>query len=103
MIQSLLEYFNITSTRDLIWLSIGLIAQLSFSMRFLIQWISSEKARKSVVPVAFWWFSICGGILLLAYGIYRGEPVIILGQSFGLVVYIRNLWLIHVERRNAPV
>lgn len=103
MIQSLLEYFNITSTRDLIWLSIGLIAQLSFSMRFLVQWISSEKARKSVVPVAFWWFSICGGILLLAYGIYRGEPVIILGQSFGLVVYIRNLWLIHVERRNAPV
>lgn len=103
MIQSLLEYFNITSTRDLIWLSIGLIAQLSFSMRFLVQWISSEKARKSVVPVAFWWFSICGGILLLAYGIYRGEPVIILGQSFGLVVYIRNLWLIHVERRNAPI
>lgn len=103
MIQSLLEYFDITSTRDLVWLTIGLVAQLAFSMRFLIQWISSEKARKSVMPIAFWWFSICGGILLLAYGIYRGEPVIILGQSFGIIVYARNLWLIHAERRNAPV
>lgn len=103
MIDTLLEYFNITSTRDLIWLSIGIVAQLAFSARFLIQWISSEKARKSVMPVAFWWFSICGGMLLLAYGIYRGEPVIILGQAFGIVVYARNLWLIHVERRSAPV
>lgn len=103
MIESLLEYFNITSTRDLIWLTIGIVAQLAFSARFLIQWISSEKARKSVMPVAFWWFSIIGGLLLLAYGIYRGEPVIILGQSFGVIVYARNLWLIHVERRNAPI
>lgn len=99
MIDSLLEYFNITSTRDLIWLTIGIVAQLMFSMRFLIQWISSEKARKSVMPVAFWWFSILGGLLLLAYGLYRGEPVIILGQAFGIVVYARNLWLIHAERR----
>ncbi len=101
MIDSLLEYFKITSTRDLIWLTIGLGAQLMFSMRFLIQWISSEKARKSVMPVAFWWFSIIGGLLLLAYGLYRGEPVIILGQTFGIVVYARNLWLIYAERRIA--
>ena len=101
MIDSLLEYFKITSTRDLIWLSVGLGAQCMFSMRFLIQWISSEKARKSVMPVAFWWFSIIGGLLLLAYGLYRGEPVIILGQSFGIVVYARNLWLIYAERRLA--
>ena len=99
MIDSLLEYFNITSTRDLIWLTIGIVAQLMFSMRFLVQWISSEKARKSVVPVAFWWFSILGGLMLLAYGFYRGEPVIILGQTFGIVVYTRNLWLIYAERR----
>lgn len=103
MTETLLEYFNITSTRDLIWLSIGIVAQLAFSARFLIQWISSEKARKSVMPVAFWWFSICGGLLLLAYGIYRGEPVIILGQSFGIIVYARNLWLIYAERRRAAV
>lgn len=100
MIDSLLEYFNITSTRDLIWLTVGIGAQLMFSMRFLVQWISSEKARKSVMPVAFWWFSIVGGLLLLAYGLYRGEPVIILGQTFGIVVYARNLWLIYAERRH---
>lgn len=101
MIETLLEYFNISSTRDLIWLSIGIVAQLSFSARFLVQWISSEKAGKSVMPIAFWWFSICGGMLLLAYGFYRGEPVIILGQSFGIIVYFRNLWLIYAERRRA--
>ena len=101
MIDSLLDYFNIKSTLDLIWLTVGLGAQLMFSMRFLVQCISSEKARKSVMPVAFWWFSIIGGLLLLAYGLYRGEPVIILGQTFGIVVYARNLWLIYAERRFA--
>lgn len=99
MMESLLAWLNIESTLDLIWLAVGLLAQLMFSARFLIQWISSEKARKSVMPVAFWWFSILGGLLLLAYGIYRGEPVIILGQAFGIVVYARNLWLIYAERR----
>lgn len=103
MIQSLLEYFKVTSTLDLIWLGVGLFAQLMFSMRFLVQWISSEKARKSVMPVAFWWFSIMGGLLLLAYGVYRGEPIIILGQAFGVIVYSRNLWLIHVERKRATL
>lgn len=101
MIQSLLEYFKVTSTLDLVWLGIGLFAQLMFSARFLIQWISSERARKSVMPLAFWWFSIMGGLLLLAYGFYRGEPVIILGQAFGVLVYARNLWLIYAERRIA--
>ncbi len=70
-----------------------------FSARFLIQWITSERERRSVIPVAFWWFSLAGGVLLLFYGVYRGEPVIILGQVFGVVVYARNLWLIHGERR----
>lgn len=101
MMDSLLAWLNIESTLDLIWLAVGLVAQLMFSMRFLIQWISSEKARRSVMPVAFWWFSISGGLLLLTYGFYRGEPVIILGQAFGIVVYARNLWLIYAERRVA--
>lgn len=101
MIQSLLEYFKVSSTLDLVWLGVGLFAQLMFSARFLVQWIRSEQAQKSVVPVAFWWLSIAGGLLLLAYGFYRGEPVIILGQAFGVVVYARNLWLIHAERRAA--
>ncbi len=95
MIQQLLEYFRIESTIDLIWLMVGLFAQLMFSMRFIIQWISSERQRKSVVPTAFWWFSLFGGLLLLAYGIQRGEPVIILGQSIGIFIYLRNLWFIY--------
>ncbi len=95
MMQQLLDYFRIESTADLIWLMVGLFAQLMFSMRFIIQWISSERQKKSVVPTAFWWFSLFGGILLLAYGIRRGEPVIILGQSLGIFIYLRNLWFIH--------
>ena len=98
MIDRLLEWFDITSTADLVWLALGLTAQLMFSMRFLVQWITSERQRKSVIPVAFWWFSLLGGMMLFAYGIRRGEPVIILGQSFGLVIYIRNLWLIYRVR-----
>lgn len=101
MIESLLQWIDITSRVDLIWLIVGLTAQMMFSARFLVQWISSERERRSVMPVAFWWFSLFGGVLLLFYGLHRGEPVIILGQSFGIVVYIRNLWLIHVERRLA--
>lgn len=98
MIEFLMEWFDITTTVDLAWLVIGLGAQMMFSMRFLVQWISSERQRKSVMPVAFWWFSLFGGLLLFAYGLQRGEPVIILGQSFGLAVYIRNLWLIYMVR-----
>lgn len=96
--QTILAWMNVSSTLDLVWLTVGLLAQLMFSARFLIQWITSEKAGESIVPVAFWWFSIIGGVLLLAYGFYRGEPVIILGQAFGIVVYARNLWLIHAKR-----
>ena len=98
--QALLEYFNIETQRDAIWLVAGLFAQLMFSMRFIVQWLASEKASASVVPVAFWWLSIAGGMLLLAYGISRGEPVIILGQSIGVVIYARNLWLIYKNRGN---
>ena len=98
MMEALLRWMDVHSTLDLIWLSVGLVAQLMFSARFLVQWITSERQKKSVVPTAFWWFSLVGGALLLAYGIQRGEPVIILGQAFGLVVYARNLWLIHADR-----
>ena len=91
----LLDYFRIESQADLIWLIVGLFAQLMFSARFLIQWISSERQRKSVIPNAFWWFSLVGGLMLLTYGVKRGEPVIILGQSIGLFIYARNLWFIY--------
>jgi lipid-A-disaccharide synthase-like uncharacterized protein len=82
-------------TTDQLWLAIGLLGQTLFSARFLVQWIASERRRRSVVPRAFWYFSVGGGVTLLAYAIYRHDPVFILGQGAGLVVYARNLWFIH--------
>ena len=70
---------------------IGYIAQLLFAMRFVVQWIASERAGRSVVPMAFWVFSIGGGLLLLGYALYRKDPVFIIGQAFGVFVYLRNL------------
>ena len=82
-----------------LWLAIGFLGQALFSGRFIVQWLVSEKKRESVVPVAFWWFSISGGIVLLIYAIYQQDPVFIVGQAFGLLVYIRNLMLIRTKRR----
>jgi lipid-A-disaccharide synthase-like uncharacterized protein len=98
--QSLLAFFDVQSRAELLWIMFGLFGQLMFTGRFLVQWIASEKAHKSVVPVMFWYFSIAGGVVLLAYAIYRMDPVFILGQSLGVFIYSRNLWLIH--RDNDP-
>lgn len=76
------------------WVIIGYVAQALFTMRFLVQWLASEKAGKSVVPLAFWIFSLGGGALLLVYALYKRDPVFIIGQSTGLLIYIRNLQLI---------
>jgi lipid-A-disaccharide synthase-like uncharacterized protein len=73
------------------WVLLGVVAQGLFTMRFVVQWLASEKAQRSVVPMTFWWFSIGGGALLLVYALYRRDPVFILGQGFGLFVYLRNL------------
>lgn len=82
---------------------IGYIAQGMFAMRFVVQWIASERAGKSVVPTAFWVFSIGGGIMLLGYAIYRRDPVFILGQAFGVFVYLRNLqFVIRSGGQGAP-
>ncbi len=83
------------------WLAFGLVAQLFFTARFLVQWIASERAGKSVIPIAFWFFSIGGGALLLIYALYRRDPVFIAGQALGLVVYVRNLYFIVVNGRQA--
>jgi len=83
-----------------IWLAIGFLGQGLFSARFIVQWISSERQRRSVIPVAFWWFSLAGGMTLLAYAIYRLDPVIITGQAAGLIVYARNLYFIMSGRRD---
>jgi len=76
------------------WLVLGFAGQALFSMRFLIQWIHSEKHKKSLIPVAFWYFSLAGGITLFTYALLRQDPVFILGQGLGLFVYIRNLMFI---------
>ena len=76
------------------WLGFGLVAQLFFTARFLVQWISSERAGRSVVPMAFWMFSMGGGLMTLVYGIVKREPVIILGQALATIIYIRNIMLI---------
>jgi lipid-A-disaccharide synthase-like uncharacterized protein len=81
------------------WVLLGLVAQGLFTMRFVVQWLASERAKRSVVPVAFWFFSLGGGALLFVYAIVRQDPVFILGQGLGLFIYIRNLWLIANERK----
>src|ERR1700753_272827 len=73
------------------WVVVGFAAQALFSARFVVQWIASERAGRSVVPTAFWVFSIGGGFMLLAYAVYRKDPVFIIGQAFGVFVYLRNL------------
>ena len=89
------------SDLDKIWVAIGLVGQGVFTARFLVQWVASEKRRDSVVPTAFWWLSLLGGLILLSYAIHRRDPVIILGQSMGVVVYVRNLMLVDKARRRA--
>jgi lipid-A-disaccharide synthase-like uncharacterized protein len=81
------------------WVLIGFAAQALFTMRFVVQWVASERAGRSVVPMAFWLFSIGGGLLLLVYALYRRDPVFIAGQAFGVFVYLRNLYFVMRERR----
>ena len=99
MIDTLSRWFSVGSPYELAWITIGLVGQLLFSARFIIQWIASEREGRSIIPIAFWHFSIAGGAILLAYAIYRQDPVFILGQTTGVLIYARNLYLIHGERR----
>ncbi len=101
MLETLQYIFKVETLTELIWVLVGLSGQLMFSMRFIIQWLASEKEHKSVIPVAFWYFSIVGGLILLAYALYRQDPVFVLGQALGIFVYARNLYLLHAERRGA--
>ena len=82
------------------WLIIGFIGQVAFGARFIIQWIASEKKGESTIPLAFWYCSIAGSMILLTYAIYREDPVFILGQSLGSIIYIRNLILIDRKKRS---
>jgi lipid-A-disaccharide synthase-like uncharacterized protein len=84
-----------------VWIAIGLCGQALFSARFILQWLASERAKRSIIPIAFWYFSLAGGLTLLAYAIHRRDPVFILGQSVGTFVYLRNLYLIKTGRQTA--
>ena len=86
------------------WVVLGFIAQALFSMRFVVQWIASERAGKSIIPTTFWMFSIGGGLLLLVYALYRKDPVFIAGQALGVFIYLRNLHFVlreHPQARSA--
>lgn len=85
------------SLGEKVWIGIGLMGQVLFGLRFLVQWVVSERQKRSVIPIAFWYLSIGGSLILLAYAIHRLDPVFILGQSTGSLIYLRNLMLI---RRN---
>ncbi|WP_417262722.1 lipid-A-disaccharide synthase N-terminal domain-containing protein [Celeribacter sp.] len=97
--QWLMTILHVETVTELWWVLFGLSAQLMFTARFLLQWIASERAKNSVMPVAFWYFSLAGGVMLLIYALYRKDPVFVLGQALGVVIYVRNLWLIYANRR----
>ncbi len=81
------------------WLAIGFTGQALFSARFLVQWVYSERRRRSIIPIAFWYLSLAGGATLFSYAVHIGDPVFILGQSMGVLIYTRNLYFVHRERR----
>ena len=83
------------SATEIIWLTIGFLGQGLFFMRWVVQWFKSERERESTIPLSFWYLSLIGGLITLAYAIYRRDPVFIAGQGVGALVYIRNLMLIH--------
>lgn len=87
---------------DTFWLVVGLVGQALFSARFFVQWLHSEKVKRSVIPAAFWYFSVAGGATLLAYAIHRRDPVFIIGQGLGLLVYFRNLQFLWRDRKGRP-
>lgn len=99
--QTMLGFFNISSWGNFAWVAVGLGGQIAFFGRMMIQWVTSEKKRESVVPELFWWLSLGGGICLFTYFVWRVDFVGVLGQSTGVVIYARNLRLIHKQRKRA--
>jgi lipid-A-disaccharide synthase-like uncharacterized protein len=103
LIQSLGNYlYEVFVVRFDAWAVLGFMAQAMFSARFVVQWIASERARRSIIPTAFWWFSIAGGALLFIYSLHRKDPVFIAGQGAGLFIYARNIMFVLREQRREP-
>ena len=95
----MIEYFNNLTNYEILFLIVGFTGQLLFASRFIYQWIYSEKRGMSLIPIGFWYLSIFGGMGLLIYAVSRKDPVIILGQLFGIFIYTRNLILIYKKRK----
>ena len=88
-------------TPENVWMGVGFFGQALFGLRFVVQWIATERQKKSVIPVAFWYISLMGTIVLLAYAIHRLDPVFIAGFSLNMIIYLRNLYFIHLHPRKA--
>ena len=86
---------NVAVNANTAWIGVGMLGQALFSGRFFVQWIASERARRSIVPEMFWYLSIAGGIVLFTYACWRQDPVFIIGQGLGIFVYARNVYLLH--------
>jgi lipid-A-disaccharide synthase-like uncharacterized protein len=99
LVALLSQWWVSTPVTEKAWLGVGFLAQLMFSMRFIVQWIASERARRSIVPETFWYFSLVGGAMLFAYAIYRLDPVFMLGQGMGLIIYGRNIYFIRAHHK----
>ena len=95
----MIDYFTSLNSLEIFFLIVGFLGQGLFASRFIVQWIYSEKMKASSIPISFWYLSIFGGITLLIYAIFRKDPVIILGQSFGILIYLRNLILIYKSKK----
>jgi lipid-A-disaccharide synthase-like uncharacterized protein len=94
IVEATQNYFDAMSGQDFTWLLVGLLGQALFMMRFIVQWIHSERHQESLIPISFWYFSLLGSVIVLAYGLHKTELVIIVGQLPGTLVYVRNLMLI---------
>ena len=88
------DFLSKYSTTEIIWVCVGFTGQAVFGMRFVIQWIASERRKRSYIPTVFWYLSITGSLVLLAYAIYRLDPVFIAGYSLNMIIYFRNIYLI---------
>jgi len=100
--QAASAYVSALVMHEVLWIGIGFAGHFLFMMRFLWQWIQSERQQRSIIPIAFWYFSLAGGVTLFAYAVHRRDPVFITGQMLGLGVYTRNLILIRRERMVGP-
>lgn len=99
MLEGFREWWGALTAVELGWVVIGFAGQALFMMRFVVQWICSERARRSIIPEIFWYFSLGGGLTLLAYAIHRADPVFIAGQATGVFIYLRNIYFIEREKR----